>query len=1036
MRALEKMSAQGLAIQVVQKLPGDVQPGDDLRRLGVFNMRGTIYVLEDTFRSLSEDQELAAVLFHEALEVHGVVHDDTVEIVRQLTGFENDYLIEQAGLSEKTRSGAVVEEITEKQALEMQRQGVATLRASRVEEPQAEAQDQETALETANPAAAKQLQVQMAAYLTAAREKFKDQPQVQAAVRAIAAGGPVVVRIIQKPVAIVQSVAGYLFMPRGNNVVGAPGKPFERMMNGPGAGPGLFLALLRHQGVSSAKAAELVQTLTGVTVGALASQVGMTSRQFEQVAIAPVEEHETTVGDTGATQARIPFSAVRPWIMTGGRATRIQENETVRRILPRDAQMVLYVLQTILFAGDSGYAGTLALGLPWEVSGPVMVTGNRLIQAAAFFYALHGPQLEIPDDLTPRFESLKREMTLPDAVAATRFDIKQIRLQPLSQLGKGWLRWLQGEGFGAYRENGHPENHEAYAIVYAPDALLQTFDQGVPQHDGSLALMASRYDYQVRAYLLGAILMHQTDKYYAGQRWNPLAEWLKSENPFRSEETLEQDFDLRSIQEGQLARDWYRGGHESVALNPAEISGLAMVYLREAAAVLHESPALGRTVIATQVQEQLRAGGQPTLTTVVDAMTVAKPGFVDYEAGWFKALARECQRLDPAKRKLVANSLMSLFVRQNLALSTAQRDAEPAVKGIREVRLMAMPRVNRKLAGAIDTTLEKLAGKSGAQGLVDRLKKIKQALQAVQGLGTGTLGRIDPAGGAVLLAELARFHEQNAADLLPLGEDVDRDIHAACTGHVQTMEVDGFAMANPMIFEISVPTRQVLKMEDVTAPRLPGGMLARRYNGEVQPRINAPFGLGMIGQAALFTLIRIWPLRRSHAVVEQQDPEAYLHWALSGLRTNRFTQVLLDPESPLGQAYLRFAANPENQKDEREFVKAMLRMLKAEGRDVLLAGDQQHKKQLAAEHQVSMAAFSEVSHRLRCLDSVVLGDWQKPPMGMKIKRVYAPRILMIQNSRGAMGLYYDLLADMPVKVDTEALEKRRRQHFQDTEAAA
>jgi len=1024
-------------IVVLQKIPASLARDSDLEQIGVFNYNGRVYILQSAFERLADDPQLAAVILHEMLEIAGLTHEQSVATVAAATGYANETLIAAAGLSEtaivpyQSQTGPKIEEITEEEAVRLQQQGVETIQPTRVEEP-------ETALEVYRPEAALRLRARVLDYARATRSKFLEQPQVLAAVRAIENGGPIVVMVVQHPIAAVQHLMGRFFVPRISGGMGVPGRRFEDLERLNATAPAFFFELLRSHGVPTSQAAAVVKSIANVDMADVAQKTGVRPVDWEASGTKIPDDSTAIVPASLSTAPATPVEGTPSLGFEFEPSDSWSANRPVRIQLPASATATQYAVRTLLFAGNHSQAGNLNMWLPWEATGPVMMAASGMIRSAAWAYTA-GKTVSGVDDLTPRFAAFKRALTLPDQAAARWFDIKQIRFQPLSQYGSVWERFAASALFGAYREGGSAANHGEYATVYIPDSLLQAAaDEGSVPADGTLRNAFKRLDHRMKLFLFCCMAAQQSRQYYDALRANPLGQFLSGEERVRFEEPQEIEYGLSTLQEGEPAQTWYQSKRDAVALNPAEIAGLAAVYLREADALLGETRPHGREDEAARVQQSLRDGGVPALTTVIDTMAAFRSPEAGSEAAWYKSLARECQKLRPDSRKLVANSMVGLFVRRTLAVGNARRKAEPGIAQVKQVRLLAMPDTSRQLITAIEAARGKLKGKPEAQGLLERLELLHKALQAVESSSTGTLVALDSSVGLPLMAELARFHQENMAEVMPLGADVDRDIHAACTGRVKTAEIEGFAMADCLVYEVSVPARTAISVADLSRPRLPSYALARRYNGEMIPRVRTPFAVGPVGQAALYTLLRVWPLRANHVRVAQLAPMAYLGWMLEGL-DSRLSDVLRDSESPLGQAYLRYAQNPGNQKLEREFVKAMLRMLKAEAsaaKEAAAAGDRSARQAIALKHQRSMAAFSELAHRMDALDAVALGEWERSPEGTRVKKVYAPMILMIQNSRGAMGMYYDLLSDMPVKVDTEELERKRREHFQDASVAA
>ncbi|NTV53388.1 MAG: hypothetical protein HGA76_10315, partial [Candidatus Firestonebacteria bacterium] len=75
----------------------------DLENLGLFFLNGEIYFSAEVFRHLSRQDDgklfIAAILLHETLRMAGLTADQAEDVVREITGFEHDFLVERAGLA-------------------------------------------------------------------------------------------------------------------------------------------------------------------------------------------------------------------------------------------------------------------------------------------------------------------------------------------------------------------------------------------------------------------------------------------------------------------------------------------------------------------------------------------------------------------------------------------------------------------------------------------------------------------------------------------------------------------------------------------------------------------------------------------------------------------------------------------------------------------------------------------------------------------------------------------------------------------------
>ncbi|MDV7396809.1 hypothetical protein RZS08_35755, partial [Arthrospira platensis SPKY1] len=99
----------------------------------------------------------------------------------------------------------------------------------------------------------------------------------------------------------------------------------------------------------------------------------------------------------------------------------------------------------MLFATDGQGAANLNLRLPVRSIASILLAALALLQTAAAVFAGARPDTAAVDDLSPRFEAIKRTLVLPDRITAREYNVKQIRFRPLSELGTFWQRLLRSE---------------------------------------------------------------------------------------------------------------------------------------------------------------------------------------------------------------------------------------------------------------------------------------------------------------------------------------------------------------------------------------------------------------------------------------------------------------------------------------------------------------------------------------------------------------------------------------------------------------
>lgn len=396
-----------------------------------------------------------------------------------------------------------------------------------------------------------------------------------------------------------------------------------------------------------------------------------------------------------------------------------------------------------------------------------------------------------------------------------------------------------------------------------------------------------------------------------------------------------------------------------------------------------------------------------------------------------RALAAESVELSPELSALVRRGIVSRLIagEAEIKAGAALRSAEAGTaRAGRAVYVQALPAAYQEQLAAVRAALQALAGRPDSAGLIQRLALVEQALSAVQGTPAGKLGLLAGSVGQQVEAELARQARGEQARLLPIGEDLSRNVIGVRTGRVRTVTVDGVELAQPQVYEVSAPAAQAVQIQDVLSGTLPQNVAAKDYAGEIERLLTVPRP-----RAGVLARLAQWlPTRRMHQLALRSDPMGYLAGVLAGLNAERSSlgQLLLQTDSPLVQAYLRYAAQPASRKAERDFVKAMLRAVKAQAQAPGLEAQ--------AGTAASLALFSELAGAMKCLSpGVAIGVWDRQaPAGLADRAILLPGVLLELGGKGALGAYYDLLHAQPAKLDENALEKMRRRLFRSTTVAA
>jgi hypothetical protein len=242
--------------------------------------------------------------------------------------------------------------------------------------------------------------------------------------------------------------------------------------------------------------------------------------------------------------------------------------------------------------------------------------------------------------------------------------------------------------------------------------------------------------------------------------------------------------------------------------------------------------------------------------------------------------------------------------------------------------------------------------------------------------------------------------------------------------------------AGYQMFEGDAPVGQELSLEELMSDMLPKDVFAKIYRGTRERDLAAPRA-GTLGLLALLAAKNA-PNVRTHRWAMAADPFGYLQSVAGNLTESGLRQLLTQANSPVVQAYLKYAAKPGSRLREQAFVKSMLRALKAEVRqmDALeQAGKTEEAKAALAGFEKSMVTFSELAGNLKVLEGQKLGEWQKR-VTQAGKTIWGPDVLFQPGGKGALGAYLDILNRLPVKLDPDQMEKHRRREFREASQAA
>ncbi len=97
---IDRLLEEKIKINIIPSAQDIKDNDNDLEQLGVFNLNGQVYMTQKVYDHVTNDEQLAAILLHEALEARGLDHGTVVKIIK-LLGFENEDLVAAAGLGEQ-----------------------------------------------------------------------------------------------------------------------------------------------------------------------------------------------------------------------------------------------------------------------------------------------------------------------------------------------------------------------------------------------------------------------------------------------------------------------------------------------------------------------------------------------------------------------------------------------------------------------------------------------------------------------------------------------------------------------------------------------------------------------------------------------------------------------------------------------------------------------------------------------------------------------------------------------------------------------
>ncbi|MBN1595488.1 hypothetical protein JW933_06145, partial [candidate division FCPU426 bacterium] len=726
-------------------------------------------------------------------------------------------------------------------------------------------------------------------------------------------------------------------------------------------------------------------------------------------------------------------------------------NVPLRGLRQLPSRIIHYVAASLLFVLDRGAGGNLSLRLPLRAIASILLLPLVILQGVAgLAMDARGAQPVLVNDNTPRFAAIKRMFMIPDAAMAKKFNISQAHFRSLSERGSLFKRLLTGEWLGAYaREAADPDKKErtSWVDIYVPDVLLKTMATDMPDKDGTLRTTIRRLNYRLQAFLFGVIVGYQAQKYHMESRYDPVAETLGLRS-YVSAPAVRPGA-VANLRGGKMtAAAWQRKNQKAkkMSVHPAEIISLVSDYLAEARQALEQPQDQSLEQVWEAIARDNDEGASAQLGQVLKTVAGMEELTIGSMAAVLQGLAKESEGFaEKEKSAIAANAVLrSLLERIEPVEGAEQRDiaqADPVAK--QEVYLLSLPDAYGQQLAALDAAIKALEEKKIAAGLRNRLRLVKQVLESTKmGTVAGKMVKLaDTALARQLRAEIIR--QNNTAPVRAqkrkVGEDLNHKVHLVQTRNVATPEVEGITMANTMLYEVreaikvdGQPVSKEVTLADLQQKTLPENVSATVYQGERAARMAVPEAR----HTMLTALAGHIATRRVHQLAMKDSPMGYLQAVLAkvSVPASRLRELLEQGDSPVIQAYLQFVQNP-TRRTEREFVKSMLRVIKAQAREA--------KTPVAlAALDDSIATYSDMVTAMKALTPArTIGVWTALGPEQRIgKPLQSAGVLFEMGGMADFGALYDILNDtekaLPVKVDENKLEMQRRRLFKSTMVAA
>ncbi|MEW6516557.1 MAG: LysM domain-containing protein [candidate division FCPU426 bacterium] len=652
---------------------------------------------------------------------------------------------------------------------------------------------------------------------------------------------------------------------------------------------------------------------------------------------------------------------------------------------------------------------------PWQLAGFFFQLPLRLWRGAVWLWIASRPVPrfdgeELPER-RPEVADLLRQYQLPDPMALRLFARHTgLRLQSIQ------VRALESEGrrlpafFGRYREQG--ENGRP--TLYVPAALLRSLLNGMPADDDSLNRRWRRLAFMAKRFLLGLILEYHAHDYYQQDREWPRLEpgdWTWAQAGVPRTRLL---VDLHAGEPASLA---WRAAGKRVCLSVFDLLRLVDQLESESRVLLAgpTSAGQGSDAWVEALARQVEAGAEPNFTTLAGVLGNADEPW-DVRTALVATAIREADQLPQTEQGWVRRDLMAALIQAQAPAVRAQvtRTEEEFV---REVYVYAMPETIRRLRMQSQARLQALSALRATRpvrALCKRWQEIERALAGAETAAPGSLARLDAALGQSLWLQSGFLMQDEAVHTLPLASDLGRICLGVATGRLEWHEKSGVLLPVRQVLEVS-SARQVAA-EDLAIGRVPEETQSRPYQGGKPERVGAPAGGRWLFSAAVFRLSRRWPKSWQWALDQMwlaRSPEAYLAAVLRGDHSP-LAALLQKPDSPLGQAYLRFTLQ-QNEIQLQTLVRSLVRVVT-------------NLKQ-PREQEEALRTFSRLVEQMPLLRGTPIGKWEPEIAESTGLALLVPELLLKPGQSGLLGALLDRVRALPIQLDLNPLEPLRRRYF-------